>query len=344
MQSIEAGAPVDPRPLVNEKSEPFHDGNSRASYLSTQLPLSLSTLCSDVKTLWLFTCSEHKTVVTPQTAFGIFSALSGPVLTTNPSPSLLTILGTRLPQALLWSWLNILVFTISNQRLPTSVVEDSVNKPWRPMPSGRLSVLQARRLLLITVPLVFVATLFLGGTRETVAAMVLTWMYNDLGGADESFVARNLINALGLMCYASGASAVACGFGLYSLTPAAYQWLGIIGTVIFTTLQVQDLRDQEGDRTRGRSTAPLDLGDGFARWTVAIPMMFWSFACPAFWGLGVYAYIAPAVLGSLVAVRALMLRGVESDELTWKLWSLWISSLYILPLCKDHSVIYRLTG
>ena len=176
----------------------------------------------------------------PETAFGICSALSGPMLTSNQVPEALEILA-RLPMVLLWTWINVLIFDLANQRLPNSIIEDSVNKAWRPIPAGRMSAADARHLLLLAIPTGFVITLYIGGMEETVAMMVLTWMYNDLGGADENFVARNFINALGFMCYSSGATKVACGYGQCELNQNAYEWLAIIGGIIFTTLQMQDM-------------------------------------------------------------------------------------------------------
>ena len=134
-----------------------------------------------------------------------------------------------------------LIFDLANQRLPNSIIEDSVNKAWRPIPAGRLSAAQARRLLLGNIPIVFFVTFYIGGMEETVAMFVLTWMYNDLGGADESYVVRNFINCLGFVCYSSGATRVACGYGQFSLNDEAYQWLSIIGGIVFTTLQAQDM-------------------------------------------------------------------------------------------------------
>ena len=217
-----------------------------------------------------------------------------------------------------------------------SVVEDSINKPWRPLPAGRLTLAHARRILLAILPLGFVATLYLGGIEETVALMVMTWMYNDLGGADENYVVRNLLNGVAFMCYSSGATLVACGFGQHTFIPSSYTWLGIVGGIVFSTLQMQDLADQEGDRARDRGTLPLVHGDGIARWTVAVPVMFWSLLCPTYWKLSPYCYALPVITGLTVALRVLILRSVASDLVTWKLWNVWITGLYLLPLLKYY--------
>ena len=231
-----------------------------------------------------------------------------------------------------------LIFDIANQRLPSSILEDSVNKPWRPIPSKRLSPDEARRLLLAILGPITLITYFLGGLEETVAMMVLTWMYNDLSGADEHYIVRNIINAAGFMCYSSGSTRVACNDGVV-LNSTAYAWLAIVGAIVFSTLQMQDMADQEGDRARNRGTAPLLLGDGPARWTIAIPVFIWSFVCPWFWGVSALWYLPSVACGGLLAGRVLLLRTVNADKITWKMWCAWTMVLYLLPLAKSLHVL-----
>lgn len=171
---------------------------------------------------------------------------------------------------------------------------------------------------------------------------VLTWIYDDLGAADEGMVLRNFVNALGFSGFSAGAVVVACGPpGSFEPNRTATHWLIMMGLMIFTTMQVQDLYDQEGDAARGRKTAPLGLGDRAARWTLAVPVTVLSLVSPAFWGLSVYGYVFPVVLGGVIVFRTLMVTGVKADLLTFKVWCFWGISLYALPLVKDHSVFYR---
>lgn len=227
---------------------------------------------------------------------------------------------------------------LANQRLPSSIPEDAINKPWRPLPSGRLTPTHARRLLLVTIPVVLAAAAWLGALNEAAAIVILSWMYNDLAAADENWYIRNLMNALAFVCFSSGATRVACD-GAHSLNPTAYIWLAIIGCTIVSTLQLQDLYDQEGDAVRGRSTAPLVLGDWVARWTVAIPVCIWAVVCPLFWRVGWLGFVAPVGLGGLVAGRVLMIRNVKGDRMTFRFWCLWTMGLYLLPLVKEFSAL-----
>ena len=291
-------------------------------------------------TIWLITRNDLISIAFPETTFGIFSALSGPLLTTNEAPSLSVIL-SRVPKVFLWNWLNLLVLDIANQRLPQSIVEDSVKKPWRPIPSKRITPEQARCLLLGAIPLVFCVTLSIGGVEESVLMMVLTLMYNDLAGADEIYIFRNTINAFGFVCYSSGSTRVACGVGMCSVNDSAYWWFGIVGAVVLSTLQIQDMADQEGDRKHNRKMMPLVLGDWTARWTIVIPVIVWSLVCPAFFSLHPLGYIIPLVLGGLLGVRIILCRTIAADRISWKLWCLWTVSLYCLPLVKNYHVLTR---
>ena len=194
----------------------------------------------DLHTIWLVTRNDLKSIVFPESAFGICSALAGPMITTNQSPDAINIL-KQVPRVVLWVWINVLIFDLANQRLPHSIVEDAVNKPWRPIPSGRMTACQARRLLLAIIPIAILTTYYIGGIEETIVMNTLVYMYNDLGGADENFIVRNIINAAGFICYSAGATRVACGHDRYSLNDKAYQWLAIIGGIVFSTLQMQDM-------------------------------------------------------------------------------------------------------
>ena len=274
-------------------------------------------------------------MIYPQLAFGLSNALSG-VLTTNTDPPLYDVLA-RIPLIFVWVWLILLLEVVANQRLPQSILEDSKNKPWRPLPSGRLSPKSARRLLLFGIPFVLTISFFLGTITISMAFIIVTWMYNDLGGADDNYVARNLLNAVGLTFIGAGATSIAAGGS--ELNEHAAAWFGVLGCTIFSTVQTQDLADMEGDAVRGRMTMPLVHGHSITRWSVALFVTFWSLACPSFWNLNKYAYCPSVLVGGLLASRALLLRNVGADKFTWKIWCLWMILLYILPLCKDHRAL-----
>lgn len=287
------------------------------------------------KTIWLFTYSDLKTIVGPETAFGVLSALSGPILTTNNSPDF-SVLLSRIPIVAFWCWINLLPFAIDNQRQPEAVDEDGENKPWRSMPSGRLSETHAKWLMWSLYPIAIVASLKLGGLKQCLALICLGWWYNDLGGADYSCITRNFINACGFLSYASGATEVASRSNLLDnpFKPVAWSWFLIIGAVVFTSVQTQDMYDQAGDSLRRRKTVPLVIGDHYARWSIALAMMGWSVVCPTFWQLGPVTYAISIITGAVVTFRTLTKRSVSADKVTFRIWNLWMVMLYLMPLFK----------
>ena len=182
-------------------------------------------------------------------------------------------------------------------------------------------------MMLLVLPI----SLALGVATPALALMALTWAYNDLGGADNSFIVRNVLNALGMSVYSSGALIVGSGSSS-GLTITATRWVAFIGLVAATTVHVQDMRDQKGDAANNRKTLPLIIGDGFARWTIAGAIVGWSLAAPMFWKPSITGYTPTIVIGAVIVFRILWLRNVSADKTTWTYWCMWMVSLYLLPL------------
>ena len=293
--------------------------------------MSPLSLLYHLNTLYLFTASDFKTIVIPQTAFGVFSSLSGH-LVTGEHPCLLTAI-IRTPQVLFWTWINLLPFAIDNQRHPEAILEDRINKSWRPLPSRRLGPQQAKLLMMAFYLAALLFSIYTGSTLQCLMLIFLGRMYNGLGTADRGCIIRNLTNAAGFLCFASGATIVANKDSTV-LNAKAYQWFAVIGLIVFSTVQSQDMGDQKGDAARGRKTIPLVIGDWNARWTIAIPVIVWSLLTPAFWTLPLSGFIIPSLLGALVAKRVLLNRTGQEDKLTFVIWNIWMVSLYLLPLIK----------
>ncbi|KAF6811054.1 UbiA prenyltransferase [Colletotrichum sojae] len=295
------------------------------------LPLSYH-----LKTIFLFTKSDFKTVVLPQTLFTVSSLLTSGFRTIDTYPTItFTAAASQLAHAMFWVWACILLESIANQRLPGSVVEDAANKPWRPLPAGRLTQDQARDAAMRVVPGVLALGAASGAFRETAALLCMIWMYNDLGAANASIWWRNAVNAGGLMLFSAGATAVATGpldYSFKGMLPSdAVQWILVTGALIITTIHGQDLPDVIGDAARGRRTIPLVYGDKVARWSLAAGVAAWSVAVPAFWGMGLVGYVPTVVVGAAMVFGTLWRRTLEDDEVVWKLWCLWVGIVYLLP-------------
>lgn len=302
------------------------------------------TLLYQLNTLYLFTKSDFKTVVLPQSAFAL-AAANSQIHTNNETRGTLI---WRLPSMVLWIWIHLLIENISNQRLPGSVLEDTVNKPWRPIPSGRLTPQQARSILRTVVPVAMSISAYFGSLEASLALMVFIWLYNDLDGSNAGPLQRNVLNAAGLSCFGWGAVSVLLHNDRL-VDDLLCQWLMLLAAVITTTVHAQDFPDLKGDTACGRITMPLLYGQAWSRYGLAVFLILWSVVCPAFWKVhSPLAWAAPLIIGSVMA-------GVTSfrwescyDLLVWRLWCLWIGVLYVMPLfgeaCLWDSVILLMSS
>lgn len=281
---------------------------------------------------WLFTLSDLKTIVGPSFVFGATNALAVEEYTLEPPDAGLNrAVLKRLPLVLLYLWINLLPFTINNQITPDAIQEDKINKPWRTLPSKRMTPRKASRLMSTMYLFALALSAITGGLKQAVSLIILGTWYNNFSGADRSCLVRNLLNALGYTCFLSGAMEVALGTSLPN-SVRLLQWVAMIAAVIFTTVHLQDMYDQTGDSTRGRKTVPLVIGDGPARWTTAFAMIFWGYACPRFWNPAMSVWVGSGGLAGIVAARSLMLTGVGDDRVTFWLWNLWMTVVFVLPL------------
>ncbi|PQE06799.1 digeranylgeranylglyceryl phosphate synthase protein [Rutstroemia sp. NJR-2017a BBW] len=283
--------------------------------------------------IWLFTRSDFKTIVGPSTAFGIFNILAFSAYNLQPSDICFThpfALLRLIAKITFWVWINLLPFAIDNQLSPKAMSEDAVNKLWRTLPSKRMTPQQAGALRAPLYACAAITSWQLGGLRQCLSLLGLGIWYNHLGGSDTNAVIRNFINSAGYVCYTSGALEVASGTRW--LPEGVFPWFGLLGMVVFTTVQMQDFGDQAGDTIRDRKTLPLQIGDRPARCITAALVPFWSCICAQFWRLSVAKQTPVLILGCCIAYRLLSRISAEQDKTTFRVWNLWMVALYMMPL------------
>ncbi|KAF1996803.1 hypothetical protein P154DRAFT_547785 [Amniculicola lignicola CBS 123094] len=283
-------------------------------------------------TIWLFTFSDLKTVIVPKTTFGIMNALAAPIHGIEPAGSLNPY---AYGLAFFWVYINILPLLINNQRRDESLAEDAQNKPWRPLPSKRLTQKEAVTLIITLYPIALVLSLAMGGHRQAFALFLLGVWYNDFGGA-RGPLKRNFINASAYVCLASGAMEVALSRS-QPLSLEHSSWFVVIWLVVFTTGHTQDMSDQAGDVLAGRRTLPIALGDTKTRYLTLGFMCSWAVACPVYWNAPISFFALLSCLGVLVGFRSVTKRTVEDDKTTFRLWNLWMVLLYASPLVTHLS-------
>lgn len=316
--------------------------------MSCSLCRTLYRFAFHIESVWLFTYSDLKTIVFTSSSFGILNGIAVSLenrQTLSPSielpdPSKILLRG---PLVLFWIWINLLPFNIDNQRQPQAIQEDSLNKPWRTMPSRRLSKRAVKYLMLVLYLTAVLVSFVLGTLKQCIALILLGYWYNDLGGADGNPLTRNFINACGFVCFASGALQVAISQNIQDAQYAQstlqiyWRWFLVMAAIIFSTVQTQDMYDQRGDAARDRKTLPLLIGDTPARWVIAASVAVWCCATPWLWGCPTVGYIVPGILGFSIIKRTLLKRDEREDKITFRVWNIWLVSIYLLPLIKALS-------
>jgi len=216
-----------------------------------------------------------------------------------------------------------------------SLSEDKLNKPWRVIPTGKMTRSEVRQSMQLIIPLVLAINhYFLHVGAETACILTSTWVYNDLKASDDGWIQRNFVAALAFAQFNWSSLKVAIGGGGLSsaeITATGFSWILMISAVIFTTMHIQDLKDMTGDKSRGRETAPLFLGEMVTRRTLTIPIILWGPICAIFWGQWV-AGVPVTILGIWIAWRVLWCHGIKNDRWTWQLWCGWTAVLSSMPM------------
>ncbi|KAH7157927.1 UbiA prenyltransferase family-domain-containing protein [Dactylonectria estremocensis] len=304
----------------------------------------INWLAFHLQTLWLFTKSDLPTSTGINTTFALAGILAGPTMISDMEVDIdWSDVGNGLLVALYFTWHLTLCFNLGNQRQPQSIIEDGTNKPWRPLPAGRITADLTRtwHLLAVTSLLTLCYTT-LGAWKDTSFYLFCTWLYNERAWGDKSWWQRSLMNACGITTNRVATLRVAIMAGLtlegVRFTDKSVVWFFICAGIVFTTIHVQDLRDQEGDALIDRQTLPLILGDAPSRWLTAVAICVWSIICPRYWHLGMLGSMVIMLTGAVVAAHMLVYRTRRHDQASFRLVGAWWVSLYFLPVMKTHGL------
>ncbi|KAI5926906.1 UbiA prenyltransferase family [Camillea tinctor] len=281
--------------------------------------------------IWGFIESDFLTFAIPNTTFGLVSALASSRLLDGPQPLLVNVL-RQAPRVLFFNFYSLLLFDLANQRSPESLEEDRLNKPWRPIPLGHITSEQTRKAMLFFAPAALGLNYILGIWNEGLLVQVLSYYYNELKGGDG--LLRDVIIAISYNLANRTSLQLAIG-PENSISSQGQLWTAIISTIILTTMHIQDLKDQRGDRKLGRKTMPLVLGDRLCRIALAFFIPFWSLVSVSFWDLNTIYSSFYSLLAAFIAARVLVKREQQQDAQTWRLWCFWHASLYAIPLLSN---------
>ena len=293
-----------------------------------------TTLLSEfVYAMYLFIKSDIKTTLTPivstsynipdiylhvyeKTIFGLVNA---------PNPTL----SQALP-VIFWVFLHLLQCDISNQYLPSSIIEDTENKPYRPIPSGRVTVKRATQLRWALVPLCLALSGLYGAQVVYMSAVFLcmTAAYNELNGS-AFWLTRDTINGTGFAGLLAAAILVVNPDHKLNNTNIAAVLFS--AATFATTNFAQDFKDVIGDKLAKRNTIPVVFPQGFARVTLAVLVLGWTAILSTFWALPLVVKTVYFSLALTIGVRFICLRSLESDRTTYYyLYN--VSALFLLPM------------
>ncbi|KAG1731565.1 UbiA prenyltransferase family [Suillus lakei] len=187
-----------------------------------------------------------------------------------------------LPCSLCWLWFHLFQCDVSNQSY--SVHEDVVNKPWRPVSSGRISVEDSRALRWgLMVFCLGLSSLFGLNVLITSAVLTVLMIVHDDFHLSHHPIFKNLCNAGGYLTFELGSMLILSGES--SLDRISITALCCSALVILVTIHAQDFADANGDRRSGRRTLLIVAPEGSRIYMLCVlPLL--SFALIFFWNLG----------------------------------------------------------
>ncbi|KAI0854547.1 UbiA prenyltransferase family-domain-containing protein [Xylaria cubensis] len=281
-----------------------------------------------IYTIYLFSCNNILDIIIPGILFGSLNASIASKLSLGDDLSVFEI-AKSIPKMLLWAWSNLLFFNLSNQR--HSIEEDTLNKPWRPLPSGRLNQFQANMFFYCMYPAIAFISLTVGGLLPSLMVIILSFLYDNNNAASNPLL-KNLINGVGIVSLFTGPLEVATRSSILEAKPGAIVWIGILMATIATTSHIQDLRDMDGDRAAGRSTVPIAIGAINSRFIGAFGILGWTAIACYLWNARGPGVVISIGTGVAMASSLVLYRNKAGDVFTWKLFPLWMVGLFLVPV------------
>ncbi|KAK0478050.1 UbiA prenyltransferase family [Armillaria luteobubalina] len=266
-----------------------------------------------LETLYLFTRSDYKTIFFPVLAYS---------LAVSKEFTFGSLVST-----IAWLWLHLLQANVSNQTF--SGDEDMANKPWRPLPSGRLTQRQARVLRWCLTMICLTVSALLGRViLFSSAALTLVEILHDDFGFSRNLVLKNLCNVGGYITFELGAGT--CLSSGHNLDGNSLTALICSGVIIFSTISAQDFADVKGDVLSGRRTLPIISPKG-SRYYILVILPLWSGSLVRLWSIGPISGSIFVGLGAYVGIRFFWFRDEPSDRSNYVWYNIWLVVAHTLP-------------
>ncbi|KAJ7109601.1 UbiA prenyltransferase family-domain-containing protein [Mycena crocata] len=190
----------------------------------------------------------------------------------NPTP---TTLQTAYGVARSFCYFFLYIYSCDLANQINGIAEDCINKPDRPLSSGRVSLHGAYIRWCITTAAYLLISAAWGVLPWSTLWVGIT-VYASFCGGDKHWFTKNLVlMSVGSLCL------LHASWGLVApLTPSEWRWAVTLSGVFGVVANIQDMRDVEGDLVAGRRTLPIVLGDrNFRRFMVTVivgaPFLCW---------------------------------------------------------------------
>lgn len=228
-----------------------------------------------------------------------------------------------LGRSFLYFWLYIYGFCLANQI--SGIDEDRANKPDRPLSAGLVSYRGALRRWAVVMLLFSLVGWWFGILKWAVLWQACIVLHNFCNWSKHWFTKNFIIMQIGVVALMAPAWEL-----VTPLNPTIWRWIIIMAIMIGITINLQDLRDIQGDRLMGRKTLPICWGE--ARTRIALCVSFILLAVVIHFGLMMPAgHTWPIVLCDLllaaidvvIAVRIITVKTPRADHKTYMLYTYW---------------------
>ncbi|KAG7087764.1 hypothetical protein E1B28_013705 [Marasmius oreades] len=211
------------------------------------------------------------------------------------------------------------------------VEEDRLCKPFRPFPSGRITVQEGRLLYLAVVAASIAWSSCHGLVILSVSYSCGTMLYNELGMAANPFL-KNPMGGFAYFCYSWGTAFI---IGHHQPLSANSIYATLVSGLIFAlTGHMQDFRDRSGDALMGRRTIPLMFSQRVARWSLVFIMAAFTYGLIVLWSPPIWVLFIFTALFLITVVTLVATHSEEDDRVNFHWYEMWLICANLLPLFK----------
>ncbi|KAH8921380.1 hypothetical protein BT69DRAFT_1221553 [Atractiella rhizophila] len=282
----------------------------------------LSRVLRGGKTLYYLTHSDFKTVMLPVLAFTIAVAWHG---------------FARFAASALWLYLLLIEWSLANQTSGNALIEDVLNKSYRPIPAGLITLKMAKRLRWFMPVLNLVQSYILGGRLTVYASMALSiivFVHNDLELSSQ-FWSKNFLAAATFPGMEIGCIAVSCAslsLGEVSASDSIYSPEDLdratdLQRILLTSIHVQDLPDVIGDAAAGRKTLPIVFPRA-ARMSIPIILSLASTGAILISDAHEVLVWLTIAFGAITSLRYLLVREPKREMLSYGLYNVGLTQKF----------------